>query len=344
MDTILLFKKDLNRYPTDSLQTLHRHFNLPPAKKEDLAWLIAIHQARNNNRGLMPTGEERMRLLEWAEEHNVETRGEVMQAMSQGRISRQEGLELMKSLPITLATKEEREEECSPPAEHKDCTNEKDYLSQGCWSQAFEPEIKIRFVDPTDYSRKPNIFCMRLVDFRKIVSNIKNEFHAWYPNEERQWKNEPMDSEGYGGSPSSVEKYVRVFTSMYLANKAEDLQQLPAGTYTAYPVYTNKRIGNRKGRFGVGKVHGQEPGYTIHYITTGNTTQQLEQINDYIKKIRRLKELSTHIEPHDSIKELIEEYTDKDTIPSADRVISDERPSVFLQELFHELGRTIGIF
>jgi hypothetical protein len=53
MDTILLFKKDLEKYPIDSLRVLHRYLGLPAAYEKDLAWLIAIHHAGSNDWGTM---------------------------------------------------------------------------------------------------------------------------------------------------------------------------------------------------------------------------------------------------------------------------------------------------
>ncbi len=53
MNPILLFKQDLEKYPTNSLQTLQRHFDLPVAKRSDLLWLLAIYQAQNNRQGTM---------------------------------------------------------------------------------------------------------------------------------------------------------------------------------------------------------------------------------------------------------------------------------------------------
>ena len=57
MNTIIEFKKDLDRYPTNSLRVLQRYFGLPDADRMDLLWLIAITQAQNNSRGTM-NGEE----------------------------------------------------------------------------------------------------------------------------------------------------------------------------------------------------------------------------------------------------------------------------------------------
>ncbi len=56
MDTILLFKKDLETYPTDSLRVLHRYLGLPAASRKDLVWLLAIHQAQNNHKKALMNG------------------------------------------------------------------------------------------------------------------------------------------------------------------------------------------------------------------------------------------------------------------------------------------------
>jgi len=48
MDTILLFKNDLDRYSNSSLKLLQRYLNLPAADRQDLIWMIAIYQSQNN--------------------------------------------------------------------------------------------------------------------------------------------------------------------------------------------------------------------------------------------------------------------------------------------------------
>jgi len=45
MDTVLLFRDDLNKYPNSALYSLQRHFNLPDVGREDLLWMLAIQQA-----------------------------------------------------------------------------------------------------------------------------------------------------------------------------------------------------------------------------------------------------------------------------------------------------------
>jgi len=55
MDTILLFKKDLEHYPLDQLTSLHKYFKLPAAdKKNDLLWILALHQSQTNKIGQLP--------------------------------------------------------------------------------------------------------------------------------------------------------------------------------------------------------------------------------------------------------------------------------------------------
>ena len=58
MDIILLFKKDLDNYSQGSLDTLQRHFNIPRSNRQDLIWLLAIHQAQNTQVGQMRGKEE----------------------------------------------------------------------------------------------------------------------------------------------------------------------------------------------------------------------------------------------------------------------------------------------
>ena len=52
MNDILLFKKDLENYPTTSLNSLRRYFGLPSANRNDLVWLISIYQAQQNPNGM----------------------------------------------------------------------------------------------------------------------------------------------------------------------------------------------------------------------------------------------------------------------------------------------------
>jgi len=52
---VLLFKKDLEKYPVKSLQQLQQHLGLPDVKnKEDLVWLLAVYQTNKNKKAYLP--------------------------------------------------------------------------------------------------------------------------------------------------------------------------------------------------------------------------------------------------------------------------------------------------
>ena len=96
---------------------------------------------------------------------------------------------------LSRKAREARAAECSPPGEMKQCTNDKDYITQKCWSDEFPAEIKIFFLDPVDYDRRPQVLCMRQDSFQVWVRNPENEFRAWYPNDVRQRTGEYFEDE-----------------------------------------------------------------------------------------------------------------------------------------------------
>ena len=54
MDTILLFKQDLDSYSTGALKTLQQYFGLPDGNRNELLWVIAAHQAQNSSKAQFP--------------------------------------------------------------------------------------------------------------------------------------------------------------------------------------------------------------------------------------------------------------------------------------------------
>lgn len=54
MDKILLFKKDLQRYPTSKLEKLRRYYHLPNVSREDLIWLLALQQSQSPQKAEFP--------------------------------------------------------------------------------------------------------------------------------------------------------------------------------------------------------------------------------------------------------------------------------------------------
>ena len=61
MDSILLFKEDLDQYNTSELNVLQQYFDLPAANRDDMAWMLAIYQAENSHQGKMTGVSERKR-------------------------------------------------------------------------------------------------------------------------------------------------------------------------------------------------------------------------------------------------------------------------------------------
>jgi len=45
-NAVLLFKQDLDTFSTAELKALQRYLDLPDTNREDLLWLIAIHQVQ----------------------------------------------------------------------------------------------------------------------------------------------------------------------------------------------------------------------------------------------------------------------------------------------------------
>lgn len=306
---------DLSTYSEKDLRYLAIYYRLNPSSPNLLSLLA--NRIFKGRMARMPT------------DTTYQTQAEVLQAMARGDIGRAEGMALYRTLPAALPQTVNRvqEEECNPPQEFKDC-NERDYISQECWSDDFKPDIKIKFLDP-DYSKRPNTLCMMIDDFRTMITSDDSDYRAWYPNATNQTNGHPIEAEGYGGSPSRVEKYRKVLTGMYISN--QDPGMLQPGTYTAYPLYTNKRVGNAAGTFGVSQVHGQAPGYTLYYIppipeTTRSRSSSLQKLNvktaviAEINRIRDLKGLEPIANSSASIKEMITAYSAKDLVPIIDRV------------------------
>lgn len=217
------------------------------------------------------------------------TRGEVMNAMARGEISRAEGMKMLKDLKPQTAPPPA---ECSPPTEAKSCMNDKDYITQECWSESNMPDIKIKFLDPGDYNKKAAVLCLKKADITRALDDDNSIFGRWYPNNIRYPKGQDMDADGYGGRPSQVEQYFRIF-DYFLANPINELYNIEAGTFIGYPLYANARMGNIEGTFGMSQLHGQEPGHTIYYIVNAKNsdTKRREALLSGILRINSLKSI-----------------------------------------------------
>ena len=110
-------------------------------------------------------------------------------------------------------------------------------------------------------------------------------------------------------------------------------------------MYTYKRVGNPEGRIGVSEVHGQEPGYTVYYVTSGSEEEQRRGVIGELQRIRSLKGSSTDFPTEGmSIKDLIEQYGDKDTIPIADHQVFRDKMEQVIDFLTGNTACTIMFF
>lgn len=246
---------------------------------------------------------------------SYKTKGEVLNAMARGEISRQDGIKLLPSLPSTLATKEEiAEAECSPPAEYKVCHNDKDLVTNDCWSDSYKPDIIIKFLNSDNLKQKPFVLCYDSESFRQTLENPENEFRAWYPNETRQERGEGIDKTGHGGMPSAVEVYYKIGLNNYISNNIGNVIH-KTGTFVGYPLYKNKLIGNPRGEFGVGDIHGQEPGETIYFLL--HEDNDLLDLAEEVKRINSLKDIDRNVPVSNGAENILNKL-DKDTIPLID--------------------------
>ncbi len=115
-----------------------------------------------------------------------------------------------------------------------------------------------------------------------------------------------------------------------MANSTNELEQF-SGDYIGYPLYTQKRVGNPAGTFGVSQVHGQLPGETIYYVVpVGTEEKQKTTVIAEIKRINTMKGVATTVSEEFTIKDLIADTLDKDKIP-----IRDSFKAAELQEEFN---------
>ena len=115
----------------------------------------------------------------------LRTKTDARNAMNEGEISRSEGMRLMRELPSSVSGASggasggavEATSDCNVPPEHLDCTNDKDYISQECWSNNFQPSFKIKYVNlRTEVS---NTTCFKSNTFKQYISQRTNDYRGW---------------------------------------------------------------------------------------------------------------------------------------------------------------------
>jgi hypothetical protein len=199
------------------------------------------------------------------------------------------------------------------------CDNETEYITMDRWSKDLQPDLSVTFVDPE--GGRPRTECY----LSEYITPTIQEYRGWYVNRHNQRVGVSMSESGVGGSPSNSEKFYQVMGMYFFTNPVEQLRDIQ-GEYTAYPLYLNKRIGNIEGSFGEGRLHGQEPGYIVYYLATGDVSTHREQLADEVQRINEIKLSSTTLDDSMDIKELLNELRrHRDVIPIRDIVAENVR-------------------
>ena len=261
--TLKVATKDLESFDMHELELMAKYHGIPVVDKKSLCKALArkIYEIK---RGTM------RRATELGIELLYTTRPQIMQAMAREEITRAEGRELLAGLAEpTPAVREER----PLPSSAEDCTNVHDYFTQKRWSIDNLPEIKLRFLPADNLEGRPYVLCIDKDSLVKWLEQSDNEFRGWYPNTDNIAAGKDIESEGYGGRPSRYERFYKLpGIPDYVANSITEIKQLirDNNVLVGYPIYTRKRLGNKDGVFGVGMIHGQEPGYTVYYVMAEN--------------------------------------------------------------------------
>lgn len=171
------------------------------------------------------------------------------------------------------------------PEEEQDCENPIDFITQEEWDTENPPTAKITFWDDNGPRRT---ICYSKESLLQWMEMPEHTLSVWIPNE----LGEQLESEGYGGGPSSNNFVVSLPDRGYILKDSANLpmffmllrQELPVH-WLAIPISKNLRLGNQQGRFGVSNLHGQLPGETVYVLLPMSTESDL---------IRSLKSLISY--------------------------------------------------
>lgn len=155
------------------------------------------------------------------------------------------------------------------------CYNTYDYITLNEWDEQL-PTVKIRYIDSPESN--PRITCYDSNSLNKWISIEDNIFS--------KWEHDPlsvMDDMGYGGHPNKKYKYIKMYTNEYiiLDGNFEKLHILMQnGLVIADAIYVGTvRIGNIRGEFDIGDLHGQKPGQRIYQIVGHMITPGYDNIS-----------------------------------------------------------------
>ncbi len=145
--------------------------------------------------------------------------------------------------------------------EYNKCHNIYDMVTLTEWTEKL-PDVQILFIENDDVERT---MCYDSESLLTWLSDDNNVFARWDPSTGE------MDEMGYWGEPNMDFLYMKLYTNEYIIMD-EVFDKLIAFINEEFIKVTVKytdtvRIGNLRGDYHIGDLHGQSPGYRVYKIT-----------------------------------------------------------------------------
>lgn len=154
------------------------------------------------------------------------------------------------------------------------CSSDSDLITMVSWVED-APDVMINFRDDPTKSGRMN--CYNGESLVRWLNQPENTFARWKQRREDY----PIEPMGHGGMPDPTHKYVKMYTGEYVVDD-DIVDKLKRGV--KYPVILDadyvetERIGNLRGEFGIGDVHGQLPGYRVYKLKTDKPLETEDDI------------------------------------------------------------------
>jgi len=226
------------------------------------------------------------------------------------------------------------------------CSSDHDLVTHVDWVDE-TPDIFINFVDEKD--RPGRLHCYNREALKQWLNMPENTFAEWVAKPGFQ-----MESTGHYGAPNlSGAKYVKMYTGEFVVGPyILDILAERVNFQILYPITLDAtyigtlRIGNLRGTFGIGELHGQSPGYRVYRLGCSdkppekfsNSMQRDEKLKILEKRMRedfmfrsfsslslhakRYTKLATYDEVMDYMERYIVEYAKHDTPDQLDVYVS----------------------
>lgn len=165
------------------------------------------------------------------------------------------------------------------------CSSAYDLVTMVDWVDE-KPNVFIDFRDSPDIGR---LGCYNGDALRHWANLKENIFAKWVKNPlSRQ-----MDSSGHGGQPDPDYKYLKMYTGEFIIfdDLAKKLLKSKDPVILTANYESTERIGNLRGTFGVGELHGQAPGYRTYRLEGNIKEESIEEgtIDDAKARKKRLE-------------------------------------------------------